>query len=303
MRLVVTGATGWIGRALIKHATAQDVPVLAIGRHEPTDPLFKHPNIQFLKCDIQRPDLETLRAFQPTACVHLAWYTQPGDYWESDLNWSCLESSQTFLSSCMELGIHRFFVAGTCAEYLPGANLPIAESHPIHRDSDSAYVKSKIQLLDWLEANFPQNGSSHNWVWGRIFYPYGPGSPFGKLIDWLWKSLAGDQKIELKYPDSIKDFIHIQDVASAIWSALNSEINGPVNIGTGVGYSIREIAQQLQKAAGPESPGFSESDLNWRLEHPDPLPHVVADIQKLKSINWSPKHELFAELKQLGSNI
>ena len=303
MRLVIIGATGWIGRALIRLATENKVPVLAIGRREPSGSLFNPPNIQFIKCDIQRPDIKAIRAFKPTAGVHLAWYTQPGDYWNSDLNWRCLESSQAFLSACMELGIHRFFVAGTCAEYLPGDNSPIAESHPINRDSNSAYVKSKIQLLDWLEANFPQNGSAINWIWGRIFYPYGPGSPSGKLLDWLWKSLTGDEKIELKYPDSIKDFIHIQDVASAIWSALNSDINGPVNIGTGVGYSIQEIAQQLQKSAGPESHGFSESNLQWRQEHPDPLPHVVADIQKLRSINWSPKHDLFAELKLLGSNI
>lgn len=293
-RVIVTGATGWIGRNLVNRLSEEKTTVMAIGRRAPDDPIFRNPDVEYLRADLGSIQPEALKTFQADACVHLAWYTEPGQYWNSPINEQCLKDSQNFLTSCAAAGVKKFFIAGTCAEYGP-CREPIKETHPLNTGSDSRYVQSKLALYDWVQNQFPKIAPDLEWIWGRVFYPFGPGGPAGKLTDWLWRELSEGRTVELRYPDSVKDYIHVEDIADAIWILLNQKVSGPVNIGSGTGTSVRAIAEMMRDKIGVKAGIISESDPEWRSQNPDPMSYVVADLQRLAAFGFQPSRGLERE--------
>ncbi len=287
-RIVLTGATGWIGSNVLKRIVTENAEILAIGRKQLSFTKNDGANVCYLRKDLKELKTSDLISFKPDYCIHLAWFTKPVEYWRSPINYECMKNSQVLIERCLEVGVQRFFIAGSCAEYQP-CEKPIEESHLLNTQSDSAYIQSKLNLLDWINKKFKHSDTGTSWVWGRIFYPFGPGAPKGKLTDWLWDRLSRGEPVELKYPHSIKDYIHIDDVSEAIWRLTMSEIIGPANIGTGQGISILEIAQLMQKKIGSKSGVITESDHEWRTQNPDPLPKILADTKKLDEIGFKPQ--------------
>jgi nucleoside-diphosphate-sugar epimerase len=111
MRVLVTGASGFIGarvtRALL--AAAHEVSVLAV----PDDPMRRLHDIQ-AELRVIHGDLgamaewlSVLTAWRPEACVHLAWYAEPGKYLHSSLNIPALMSSVALLEALIEIGCRQ----------------------------------------------------------------------------------------------------------------------------------------------------------------------------------------------------
>jgi UDP-glucose 4-epimerase len=91
----------------------------------------------------------------------------------------------------------------------------------------------------------------------------------------------------LKTPQSRKDYIYIDDLAAALLAVVEKKFSGAINLGTGAGTTVREIARTIGSMTGKE-------DLIGEANPPetDPLGDVVADAGKLKSLGWEPKTSL-----------
>ena len=133
-----------------------------------------------------------------------------------------------------------------------------------------------------------------HFCWGRIFYPYGVGEHPDRLCSALIRKLTRGEKLVLKTPHSTKDYIYIEDLAAAILLTVEKQFTGTINWGTGVGISVREIADQIATMLG--RPDLVE---NADPLQTDPLGCVVADAKKLRELGWKPAYSLRQGLEKL----
>ena len=271
-RVLVTGATGFIG----KHA----MPLLAASGYEVHTASF--PEVDLLDAVSRRAAIGRAR---PTHLLHLAWHVPPGKYWTSLDNVRWLQASMDLLVEFAELGGERVVTAGTCAEYSwsPGG---VCREQETPLEPASLYGASKDALRRMQESLSKQFGFSS--CWGRVFFPYGPGEPGGRLVPSVIDSLLRGEPARCSHGRQVRDFLHVTDVARAFALLLDSDCTGAVNIGSGEGVSIAEVVLTLGDLMGrPDLIRLGE--LPAREGEPDEL---VAHTARLKSLGFEPRFDL-----------
>lgn len=288
MNILLTGATGFVGSAFLKTALAHGHRVAALVRPETcaARTLPQHENLLWVPGTLAEAPFDRLAAFAPETCVHAAWIATPGVYLEAPENADWLRWSLAFVRQARALaGVRRVVGLGTCIEYqiAPTGREPLREeSTPLAPSSFYARCKNELRLRLEEEAGH----GDFSFCWGRVFYPYGPGEHPERLCSVLIRRLLRQEKIVLKTPDSMKDYIYIDDLASALLAVTESDYHGAVNLGTGEGSSVGKIADILAERLGGK-------DLVERAEPPaeDPLAYVVADIHRLRGLGWMQKQK------------
>jgi nucleoside-diphosphate-sugar epimerase len=287
MKILITGASGFIGRAVRSEALKRGHDVLGMFRR-------KTPESGILEGSIEEPLWDAIETFAPEAVLHLAWMARPG-YLHSDENQILLESSKTFLARCIDLGASQISVAGTCLEYqsalapLDEQTSPLAPVYP--------YVRAKMDLWNWLRPEAERQGVTATWF--RIFYPYGQGEHEKRLPTLIMRQLAQGKKVELRTPNSIKDYIHITDLADAACTVLERGLKGPVNLGTGNGIMVRDLALKIADAMRVDASLVGDAD---KLDD-DSWPYHVASIKTLNAEGWYPRVSLEQGIEQLLANL
>lgn len=284
VKILLTGATGFIGTAFTSEALSRGHEILAILR--PGKRVEKErisaPGITYVSGTLENPPWPAINNFRPQTCVHAAWISTPGIYLEATENRELVKWSREFLTEALRLGVEHAIVLGTCIEYAP-SNRILSEEAPL--GPHSLYAQSKVQLHEELERNLVPKGL--NLAWARLFYPYGIGEHPQRLCSSMIAKLRQGQEVRLKTPNSIKDYIYITDVASALTALVETDYSGTVNIGTGEGSSIYHLASLI--AAKLERAELLKLELP---EEPDAYPHVVADVRRLASLGWKRRISL-----------
>jgi len=281
MRIFVTGASGFVGRAFCAAASGRGHEILGLCR---SAGVRLPGGCRVAVGSLEQMSWEQVERFRPEAVLHLAWLTTPGVYLSSPQNAVLVEQSRTLFRGLSELGVRHLAGVGTCIEYAASDRL-LHETHSPLRPL-FAYSKAKVELSAWLrdwcaEKTVP-------WTWFRIFYPYGPGEDPRRLTSCLFEHLRQGSRMTLQTPGSVKDYIYITDLAEALCMALEKRLTGPVNLGSGQGVAIQELAKLMAELAGADP----------RLIEPaippphDPNPNVVADISKILSTGWTPQTSL-----------
>jgi nucleoside-diphosphate-sugar epimerase len=296
MKILLTGATGFIGSAFLEFALRRNFQVAALARPGKLQPheRFQRPNLLWIEGTLADAPWKQIAAFQPEVCVHAAWITTPEIYLESPENWRYLQWSVDFLKHAINFGVKRFLVLGTCIEYQIGEEILSEEQTPL--SPNTLYAQCKNSLHKTLREDLMFRELSL--CWGRIFYPYGVGEYPTRLCSSLIRRLKENQKVFLKTPDSIKDYIHIEDLATALLKIIESNFSGAINLGTGVGVSIREIAGLI--AGLMNKPDLIEENVSAA---PDSYNRVIADATKLHSIGWQPTVSLRTGLTEMVDQL
>ncbi len=292
MRILVSGATGFIGRAFSKLALnrGHEIGAMILPSESPPSGLAAEKKVTWLRGTLAEPPWRDIAAFKPEVCLHLAWIATPGVYLESPENQSYYEWSLDFVRRARQTGVRHVVVAGTCIEYRI-SNQPLSEDHtPVEPKTTYAHWKNELRLA--LERERTTNGFSFGWA--RVFYPYGVGEHPARLCSSIIQRLGRGEKIVLKTPESTKDYIYIDDLAEAFLKLTEREHSGTVNLGTGVGVSVRVIAQKLGALLGKE--GLIEEAVPPQI---DPLGYVVADVARLKGLGWQPRFDMSQGLEKL----
>ena len=243
MRLLLTGASGFIGRHLAAQAMAQGRDVVAIGRNDP-----EIDGLAFRVCDLMDPIpvRAAMNEIRPDAVLHMAWYAEPGQFWKSPINLDWVARSLDLARAFAEGGGGRFVVAGTCAEYDWSGAVLDEETTPL--DGSTLYGQAKAALYRLLAAAAPELGLSLGW--GRIFFPYGPGDRPERLLGSLVAALRDGRSARFSNGRQERDFIHVADVAGALLALVDSPFEGAVNIGTGEAPSVRSLVEQMAALSG-----------------------------------------------------
>lgn len=285
MRILVTGGSGFIGRHLLPLLERHQL--LLIGRSEPR---VRLPNATYVCGDLAETGVwrEAVRKFSPEACIHLAWTGLP-DYSLS----RCMEnfdSSVRLFELLSDMGCQKIFVAGTCWEY---GNLrgQVGEADSPYSMNLFASFKTALRLVG--ESLTASRGLS--FIWGRLFFVYGPGQRETSLVPSCYRALKKGQAPEVANPGAVNDFIHVSDVAHAIRALIESPgVSGVFNIGSGVPARVGEVCQLVSKCLGGVRVVFETSTPSASDER-----GMWADVSLIKAkTGWTPRLSLQAGIEQ-----
>lgn len=235
-RVLLTGATGFIGMHAISELLSRGYEVHAISSRTVNDKkdVFWHQAdlMNSHECEM------LLQKVRPSHLLHFAWYAEPGKFWDSEENFKWVEASIRLMRFFKATGGDRIVMAGTCAEY------DWTESGFYIENVDQCspltiYGVAKNTLRQLLRAYGKQCDLSC--AWGRVFFLYGPNEDPKRLLSSVIISLLQNRVMKCTHGNQRRDFLHVQDAASAFVALLDSSIQGEVNISSGKAYQLREI--------------------------------------------------------------
>lgn len=285
-RVLLTGARGFVGRHLtpLLVAGGWEVHAVTTGSPDERDGVTWH-RANLLDTDERAWLVESIDA---TALVHLAWSCELPGYWTDPANVRWLAATLELARLFRERGGQRLVGAGSCAEYEWVAGACVERSTPLA--SHTLYGVTKAACGTVLEAFGAQTGLSV--AWGRLFFLYGPHDSPLRLVPSLVRDLSAGRPARCSAGSHQRDFIHVDAAARAIAALLESDVTGPVNIGSGVAMPIEEVARRVASVLGVSSlltvePGPAENAL------------VLADVTRLcKEVGWQPPSDVMARLDE-----
>ncbi len=294
MKVMVTGATGFIGSQTVSALIKNGHQVAALSRNPTPQALGEKDHITRLQGSLTKAPWEAIKSFAPDACLHSAWITTPGLYLESEENDTLVSDSLYFLKQLEQMGVSQFVALGTCIEYDLSSGKPLNEkltpTAPAHR-----YSKAKVRLHEELRRTLSPTSTL---TWARIFYPYGCGEAPERLSSLLIKKACAGETLELKQPRNTLDYIHISDVASALALVLETSPGGSINIGMGTGISVRALAEEICRQMNCSSLlRFSKTDFS------NAPVSIIANNSALRSLGWKPETSLEQGLEDLISKL
>lgn len=248
MKVLVTGATGFIGNYVVKELLKKGASVItsSTSKHKAESfPWFNRViHIPFnLSDDVRETDLHKF-FHSPEVLIHLAWQGLP-DYRSSLHIDDYLPAHTVFLKNLVLNGLKNVTVTGTCLEYgLQEGRL----SEVLIPKPTTAYAIAKNQLRQAL-VNLQQQ-INFNLTWVRLFYMYGAGQNSKSLFSQLEKAIEeGSTQFNMSMGDQLRDYLAVEKVAEHIVTlALQKKNSGIINCCSGVPVSILQMVQEfLQK--------------------------------------------------------
>ncbi len=288
-KVLVTGASGFIGRHTLIDLLSKYDEVHGVNNDRS---LSEYKNVHWHQVDLLDGTIrgKLIKNIRPTHLLHLAWYAEPGKYAQSLLNIDWLKASIDLIKEFTEAGGERVVCAGTCFEY--DFSYGFCSEFDTPKNPETIYGVCKNSLQEILRHYSEKSGLSSSW--GRIFYLYGPYEYPGRLVSSVIISLLKGETAPCSEGNQKKDFLHVEDVARAFVSLLESSIQGPVNIGSGNPISVKDLVLQIGEIIG-------RGNLIRLGARPTPEsepPMILADDRRLRlELGWSPKYKIDSGLK------
>lgn len=285
-RVLVTGASGFIGRFAVPILSGGGYEVHALYYPEPIE-LEENPTVSWHHCDLmdEKAVQGLMRDVKPTHLLHFAWYTEHGEYWNSVENLRWVKASVDLVKKFADEGGRRVVTAGTCAEYDWDYGYLSERVTPLR--PETLYGRCKDALNRIIAGFADVTGTSA--AWGRIFFPYGPHEGRKRLVPDVIISLLEDRRARSTHGNQVRDYIYIEDAAAAFVDLLSSDVEGPVNIATGEPVSLKTIIFTIADLLGKRE----LVDLGALPEREGEAPFVVADTRRLRDeVGWKPRFTL-----------
>lgn len=312
--LLVTGGAGYIGSHTVKHLLGMGERIvvldsLVFGHLDALD----HDRVTFVRGDMSDAMVveQVFADHKPEAVLHFAAFCYVGESVEDPLKYyrNNVCAPLTVLEAMQRHGCKRFIFSSTCATYGDPVQMPMDESHP--QNPVNPYGASKLMLERVLK------DCGRAWGLECVFLRYFNASgcdpegiigedhnPETHLIPRILMAIRGEIDsitvfgTDYPTPDGtcIRDYIHVCDLASAHALALDYLRRGgattAVNLGTGRGFSVKEIistaeavtGQKVPVSYGPRragdpselicQPAKAKEVLGWEAQHKDPRSHI-----------------------------
>jgi nucleoside-diphosphate-sugar epimerase len=287
LKVVITGASGFVGAPLVEKLANFGYDVMAISRRLPADE--SESSVCWVEADLSSPKTyrDKVRSFCPEVIIHLAWQDIP----DFSIEKSIMNQNQAieFLSFATGLeSCKKVLVSGSCWEYDRIQGECLANDVCAPKDH---FTWAKHSIYSWLEMACKQKGISLGWL--RVFYVYGPKQRSASLIPSILKHLKNKELPQIKTPNNANDYVFIDDVVDAFaLAAKNDFSSGIYNLGAGVSTSVLEICRHAEQIV------YNSSDLTQQLEEATRSSvssvNFWANIEKIKEhLGWEPKTSLF----------
>ena len=248
-RILVTGAQGFVGSAILRRliADGQEVVALSSSREEGQEDAVQWRRMDLLQAG-ETEIAHLVRQEGIGRCVHSAWYTNHVDYLTADINPLWVDATLRLEAGFRQGGGGRFVGLGTCVEYdLHGRGGRLSEERTPLRP-DTLYAQSKVATFRRLSERAAEQGG--DFAWARLFFVYGPGDRAGRLIPYLVTSLLEGRPVKARFGGLVRDYIHVDDLAAQIVRITQSNVQGPINTGTGLAGTLADIFTLAGRIAG-----------------------------------------------------
>lgn len=291
-RVLVTGGSGFVGSRVVRRLLDLGIDVGLLLRSEKTARRLEG---LIGRCEVFGTDLADLRGiypalkeFAPQGVVHLAWAGVGGADRNDSVQLCNVSQAVDLFRLSREVGVAHFVGLGSQAEYgqMFGRVDETAPTRPT-----TLYGAVKLATGCVLERAASAGGCTCAWL--RLFSSYGPDDAPGWLIPYLIRTLLAGEKPSLTACEQLWDYVHVDDAADAVVSALRGGVHGVFNVGSGSAPCLREVVELIRDYIDPSLPlGFGEVDYR-----PDQIMHLEADIRALRSATgWHPRVSLNAGL-------
>jgi nucleoside-diphosphate-sugar epimerase len=288
MTVLVTGATGFVGSQVVRQLLASDVDVAALVRpgSERRRLAGVSDQIRILEADLKDSAAVAaqLARCRPEACIHAAWYAEPGKYLVAPENLDSLRSSLALLEELARVGCGHVVGVGTCFEY-EMASAPLKEDSPTR--PTTLYAAAKLAFSVVAGQRLAQLGIGM--AWARLFYIYGPYEDERRLVPAAIKALTAGREFATTSGEQVRDYLHIADVASGLCALSRNKLDGAFNVCSGEPVTIAGLMQTLGELLGrPELIRLGAfPNREW-----DPM-YVCGDNHRLRTqARWSPRYML-----------
>lgn len=299
MRVLVTGADGFVGRWLIRGLVASGVEVL--GAVKPGLPpegaqLFQEfPAVRWLPLDLGNRDAVRAVTAEPVdAVVHLAAVSSgadarkdPTSAWEVNAVGTARLVEEYGRRRTLGESDPLVLVASTGEVYGRAVARPFVESDPIAPCSPYAASKCGAELA----ARETAARTGLRVIVARPFTQFGPGQDERFLVPALARRLqvarrAGARVVKVGNLDPVRDFLDVRDAAAALLALVNrGEPGMTYNVATGVGVRLRNLFDELAAIVGVDA--IPETDP--ALMRTADIPYLVGDTTRMRAATgWSP---------------
>lgn len=288
MRVLLTGASGFLGRYVLDSLHRHGVETVMLGRRRPVNA----GSDQFIAEDLlATTDFAALvKEARATHLLHLAWYAEHGKYWTSPLNLRWADATTRLVEAFCIAGGRQVVVAGTCAEYdwsygeCQEASTPLNPATLYGTAKDAARRRA---MAVCAQHRVPC-------AWGRVFLPFGTGENRQRLVPSLIEVFQGRQEPFGVNAAACRDFLHASDVAEGFMTLLRKGAGGAYNVSSGqavtIGEVVREVARLLDTDAQPV--------LELTRTRPGEPASLVGDNLKLRGLGWRPTLSLAQGLER-----
>lgn len=250
MKVAVTGASGFIGRHVLRElARRDDLDIVAASRN-PMQAAELPARARHVSLDVAEASREGAmdRLGRPDIVIHLAWSGLP-NYKSFHHFEEHLEQQYRFLSGLVKDGLRSLTCTGTCFEYGMRSG---ALSEDMVPDPGNPYGFAKHALhrqLRFLQAHTPFELN-----WCRLFYMYGDGQPAGSLYSQFTAAVRnGDRTFPMSGGEQLRDFLPVSDVARLLVGiALHAAGRGILNICSGRPVSVRSLVEHWRGDFGSD---------------------------------------------------
>jgi len=223
-------------------------------------------------------------------CIHCAWHAIPGKYLDSEENLKCLDGSVKLFRQLGKAGCKRCVGIGTCFEYDLTYGY-LSEETP----AKPGFLYSAAKTATYLMGKQISENHNMSFAWPRLFYLYGPHENQQRLMPYVISSVLQNKPAQIGPGTQVRDYMHIEDAASAITAVSESSITGAVNIGSGTPVQILGIAKTICGIIG--KPELLE--IGARKTNPDDPAFICANNTKLSNqTQWKPLYNLETGLEQ-----
>lgn len=283
-KVLVTGASGFIGRHALKPLLDRGYEVHAISNQQ-SPPLMA--GVIWHKADLLAPGgaKAVIEAVKPSHLLHLAWYVVPGKLITSPENFAWVDASLALVRAFAEAGGKRVTVCGSGYEYDWTHGYCHEARTPTNPDTVYGQCKQALNLL--LQAYAASNGLSL--AWGRVFFLYGPHEHPDRLVSSVIRKVLAGVAAPSSHGRQVRDYMHVQDVADGLVALLDSEATGSFNVCSNQAVTIREIVMTIGRIL--ERPDLIQ--IGALPARANDLPLVAGDSSRMESATgWRPVWDL-----------
>lgn len=289
-RVLVTGATGFIGRHVLGPLVDRGFEVVAVSRSVLHD---RDERVRWIAADLLQPGepARVVHAARPDQVLHCAWYAEHGKFWHAAENFEWVQATLSLAAAFADAGGRRFVGAGSCAEYDWSEGTCDENATPL--EPATPYGVSKAATFRLLRAR--AEVSPFTFAWGRVFHLFGENENPARLVPSVICALLREQPALCGNGEQLRDFLHVRDVGAALVALLDSDVVGGVNIGSSKRVTVADIVTYIGRSLNrPE------------LVHLGAVPSRAGDPRTLvpetrrlsEEVRWTPQIDLHTALDE-----
>lgn len=303
-KILITGGAGYIGSITNRYLKEKGFETVVFDKMD-RDKEWALFGTKLIKGNLQNKEeiKSALEAEKPDAAIHFAAFIEMGESYVNPAKYyrNNVLGSLNLLEAMVETGVNKLVFSSSAGVYGSPKIVPIKEDAPKNPENPYGQTKWDMEkMMGWFDKAhalkfialryFNACGATLDNLLGETHEPESHIIPIflNKVKQGLPMQINGQ---DYNTPDKtcVRDYVHVEDLASAHHLALEALLSGSestaYNLGTGNGYSNLQIANKIIEVTG------SQTEIVYGPRRPGDADSLVADSSKIQTeLNWKPEH-------------